>query len=121
VRIEPGGEQQASKPTVNHQVRNPRFPTLFSNANANGAVMADEFGKWAFQSQTGISSRTRTPAFMSARRFHRGRTRRAFCVKSPLLERPRMVHYAILINGRIEMTVCGTGQTARSRRLIISP
>ncbi len=34
---------------------NPKFP-----ANANGAVMADEFGKWAFQSQTGISSGAQT-------------------------------------------------------------
>jgi len=31
-----------------------------SPANANGAVMADEFGKWAFQSQTGISSGAQT-------------------------------------------------------------
>lgn len=34
---------------------NPRFP-----ANGNGAVMASEFGKWAFQSQTGISSGAQT-------------------------------------------------------------
>jgi hypothetical protein len=34
---------------------NPKFA-----ANANGAVMADEFGKWAFQSQAGISSGAQT-------------------------------------------------------------
>lgn len=36
-------------------IANAKFP-----ANANGAVMADEFGKWAFQSQTGISSGAQT-------------------------------------------------------------
>ena len=36
-------------------IANPKFP-----ANANAAVMADEFGKWAFQSQTGISSGAQT-------------------------------------------------------------
>lgn len=34
---------------------NPNFP-----ANANGRVMASEFGKWAFQSQSGISSGAQT-------------------------------------------------------------
>jgi hypothetical protein len=34
---------------------NPKFP-----ANANGRVMADEFGRWALQSQTGISSGAQT-------------------------------------------------------------
>jgi hypothetical protein len=36
-------------------IANPKFP-----ANANGRVMADEFGKWAFQSQSGISSGAQT-------------------------------------------------------------
>ncbi len=34
---------------------NPKFP-----ANANGRVMADEFGRWYLQSQTGISSGAQT-------------------------------------------------------------
>jgi hypothetical protein len=34
---------------------NPKFP-----ANANGRVMADEFGRWFLQSQTGISSGAQT-------------------------------------------------------------
>src|ERR1700691_658043 len=34
---------------------NPKYP-----ANANGRVMADEFGRWQLQSQTGISSGAQT-------------------------------------------------------------
>ena len=45
----------ASALSFGQATANPQFP-----ANANGAVMADEFGKWAFLSQTGISSGAQT-------------------------------------------------------------
>jgi hypothetical protein len=45
----------ASGLALGQATANPKFP-----ANANGAVMADEFAKWAFQSQTGISSGAQT-------------------------------------------------------------
>jgi hypothetical protein len=45
----------ASVMALGQATANPKFP-----ANANGAVMADEFGKWAFQSQAGISSGAQT-------------------------------------------------------------